>query len=192
MKKLITLSTICIITSLLFSSCKSNMSVTKRHYNKGYYIAHSKGKQTVTAPKEEKVVQMKTRNTLYSVQNLPNQNIINGYSNPSPVVNNTVITASNEKNQSKVVSQKNTKQILKLKNRFITNPVVQIKHAMSETKKISSRDDGGGLSLFWIVILLLLILWAVGFLFFTSIGSLIHVLLVIALVLLILWLLRII
>jgi hypothetical protein len=47
------------------------------------------------------------------------------------------------------------------------------------------------LSLLWIVIIILLVLWALG-LIAGNFGGLIHLLLVIALILLILWLLRII
>ena len=53
----------------------------------------------------------------------------------------------------------------------------------------SQQTERDGLSLFWIIILVILILWALGFGF--GVGDIIHVLLVIALVLLILWLLRI-
>jgi Flp pilus assembly protein TadB len=51
-----------------------------------------------------------------------------------------------------------------------------------------ARD--GDLSMFWIVILIILLLWLLGFVL--NIGALVHLLLVVALILLILWLLGII
>lgn len=54
----------------------------------------------------------------------------------------------------------------------------------------SMKDSSEGLSLFWIVILIILILWAIGFIG-GSIGGLINLLLLVALILLILWLLRV-
>jgi hypothetical protein len=58
---------------------------------------------------------------------------------------------------------------------------------------MSPQPVEGALSLIWIVILVLLILWALGLLAGGwGLGGLINILLVIALILLILWLLRII
>lgn len=79
----------------------------------------------------------------------------------------------------------------------ITEKVPMMKKMNSTLKKVkvnspAPRSDDG-LSLIWIVILVLLILWAFGLLGGGwGLGGLINVLLVIALILLILWLLRII
>jgi len=195
MKKLIKYSAICIIAiaGVLFSSCGSNMSVTKRHYNKGYYIARSNGKQTKLTKEEGKTVQGKTRQTLYSIQNLEEQNVISGYSGQSPLKDNKLIVASNKKMQRKVISQPGKRQTLKQNAIIFRYPAVQIKQALSETKKVSgSSSDRDGLSLFWIIILVILILWAIGFWgggF--GLGALINLLLLVALILFILWLFRI-
>lgn len=194
MKKVISFSAICILTSILFSSCKSNLSVTKRHYNNGYYIAHSTGKHISLTPKEEvKIVQTKTKKSLYAAQSQVEQTTISGYSEKIPVTGNNVITASAKKIQSKTISQKNAKQTLKHKIKLIENPIAQLKHRLSETKKVSNdSSDKDGLSLFWIIILVILILWAIGF--FEGgfgLGALINLLLLVALILFILWLLRI-
>jgi hypothetical protein len=58
--------------------------------------------------------------------------------------------------------------------------------------KLPVADDRDGLSLFWVVILVIIILWAIGFFAGWGTGGLINLLLVVALILLILWLLRII
>jgi len=194
MKKVISFSAICLITSFLFSSCKSNLSVTKRHYNSGYYIAHNNGKHISITPKEKvKIVQNKTKKSLYAVQSLAEQSTINGYSDKSPLTDNNTITANNKQTQHKAISQQNTNPTLKHNIKIIGNPAAQIMHSFPEIKKIGGvSSDGDGLSLFWIIILVILILWAIGFLgggF--GLGALINLLLLVALILLILWLLRI-
>jgi len=192
MKKIITFGVICIIASILFSSCRSNISITKRHYNKGYYVDFNNGKKVGLAPKEEeKVVQTKTSKPVYYSQDQAEQNTMGGYSGQSLIADNNVIAANNEKMQRNVISQQYTKQSLKPKIK--EEPAAQIKRTLFETKKMSSNSYvGDGLSLFWVVILVILILWALGLLAGGfGLGGLINVLLVIALVLLILWLLRI-
>ncbi len=195
MKKIITLITICIIICFVFASCKSNMSLTKRHYNNGYYIAHSKELQhRKPSNKEEKVTQSKTKTTLYSVPNAGQLNKNIGYVEKDLAVNNKVVGENSQKKNKTIVLKKSAKQRVNAKTGIITYPIVQIKHKLTEIKKIDSdSSDKDGLSLFWIIILVLLILWAFGFLSGEFVfGGLIHILLVVALILLILWLLRII
>ncbi len=186
MKKLITFSAICIITSILFSSCSSNLSIAKRHFNNGYYIAYSKNKQAVRTPQEE------VREPFYSAQNKTKQNTIGEYADQSPIIGNNDIVASNEKTRHKAISERNVKQAIKHKFKTIESPDVQIKSTLFEIKKINNdSSDRDGLSLFWVVILIILVLWALGFWGFGLVSGLINLLLLIALILLILWLLRI-
>jgi hypothetical protein len=190
MKRLITFIAICIIASILFASCRSNLLITKRRYNNGYYVTYNNGKKAVLTPKEEeKVVQTKTSKPSYYSQDKAEQNTMSGYSDQSLIADNNVIVASNEKMQRNAISQQYTKQPLKPKIK--EDPAVQINRTLFKPKKMSSNShEGDGLSLFWVVILVILILWAIGLLA-GSIGGLINLLLVVALVLLILWLLRI-
>jgi hypothetical protein len=58
------------------------------------------------------------------------------------------------------------------------------------TKPNTTANNDDGLSVLWVVVLVLLILWAVGLWGF-NLGGLINILLVIALILLILWLLQV-
>jgi len=193
MKKIITFSTICIIASIFFSSCSSNLSVAKRHFNNGYYVAYSTSKQVVHTPKEEeKLLQNKTRKPLYSLQNKTEQNAIEEYSDQSTTGSSDVV-ASNENTQHKAIPQRSTKQALKQKIKIIENTSPKIKHVFFKTQEIHSvSSDNEGLSLFWLVILVILILWALGLLAGGfGLGGLINLLLLIALILLILWLLRI-
>jgi len=78
-----------------------------------------------------------------------------------------------------------------VKNWFTLSKMNQQEVEVKNSPKHSSGDDKDGLSLFWLIILVVLILWLLGFLI-GDFGALIHILLVIALILLILWLLRII
>lgn len=192
MKKLFTFSIICILASILFASCRSNSSVIKRHYNKGYYFAHSKSKPTVAVAKEEKIAKINIKKPLYNVQNETKQTTLVGTSNQNPITSNGVITASNKKTQQKRIVPQNIKQTLKFKNLTIDQSVKQINTSLKEKIKFikHNSEDHDGLSLFWIVILVLLILWALGF-SLGALGGLIHIVLVIALIFLILWLLGI-
>src|ERR1700758_516684 len=49
MKKIVSILLSAITTGILLSSCGTNTSVIKRHYNKGYYVSRSAGKHEVTA-----------------------------------------------------------------------------------------------------------------------------------------------
>jgi uncharacterized membrane protein len=190
MKKIFTLSAICIIGSILFSACKSNTSITKRHYRDGYYITHNKGKQAATNNEEEKNVRKNTKKQVYNPLPGVNQNQNPAYEveNKFAIINTNVV-ASKEKTKTKIIS----KQPVSYKTKIIETLAAHISNK-SPLQKIAVADsDRDGLSLFWIIILIILILWAVGFLAGGfGLGGLIHLLLVIALVLLILWLLRII
>lgn len=183
MKNLIKLSAIFILFGILFSSCKYNRSMIKRHYNKGYYMAYSKNKSAIPGIKKEnkEVVPEKIAST-YSEQKVLEKN--------NSIQDNMVAT-TNEKQENAVFSQKNNDKTLSKKVE-IKNVITQPKHLLLELKKSQSGSSDGGLSLFWIIILVILILWALGFLAGGwGLGGLINILLIIALILLILWLLRI-
>jgi len=105
---------------------------------------------------------------------------------------NTENKSSQESNLVEDQKEETTKpsSIQTLKNNL--NPIVKLKSTFQDKKsKQTPHSDGEALSLLWIVIVVLLILWALG-LIAGEFGGLIHLLLVIALILLILWLLRII
>ncbi|MCW3076586.1 MAG: hypothetical protein JWO32_1195, partial [Bacteroidetes bacterium] len=53
MKHLLKIAFLFIAAGILFTSCKT-MSVTKRHYNKGYYVSHSAKKSRVNSTEAEK------------------------------------------------------------------------------------------------------------------------------------------
>lgn len=194
MKKLITYLSICLIAGILFSSCKSNISIAKRHYNKGYYVDYNSGKHDVTTVKEEEKTALSNIDRPVNFkQEKVAQNSVSSQSDQNSVTEKNIIVASNKKMLPDVNAKQNTKQSLKSKIKTITNPAAKIKHSLfGADKKSTASANDDALSIFWVVILILLILWAVGLLAGGfGLGGLINVLLVIALILLILWLLRI-
>jgi hypothetical protein len=90
----------------------------------------------------------------------------------------------NTKNHSLVLKKSVSEKIKDLKFKSIT---FELNNNLLTSSNEESED---GLSLFWIVILILLLLWLFGYIILS--GGLINLVLALALVLLILWLLRII
>ncbi len=196
MKKIITFSTVCIILSLLFASCGSNTSLTKRHYNKGYYIAHSKSKHKATAVnKDEKVAQLKKKEVTLTNPSKDKivQNPVVIYNTSTTNLDNAPLTASTSKTPIVFNTHIVAKHPVKHVPTFNLFPIKEVKKSFFSKKRVNAPvSDHDHLSLFWILILVLLILWAFGLLGGGwGLGIFINVLLVIALILLILWLLRI-
>ena len=189
-KNLFTFAITCVIASILFSSC----SITKRHYTNGYYVSHSSGKQTTASKAQEPIVQKKTNPSLYSIQNLPQENSVSSEAVQPAVQEKGTITASNKQ----VVSKTNATRVANThaKHPMYQSAIAPVKKRSSSfaNKKVSADSlAGDALSLFWIIILILLILWLVAILTGGwGLGGFVYLLLVIALILLILWLLRII
>jgi Family of unknown function (DUF5670) len=180
-----------IIVTLILSSCGTSTSITKRRYNKGYYLSHSHKKHINTKnDRELSVAVLKpTARILKINENKP----VNTTSikKPQPIISagaNKIALKQKPQNISKKINgtyqAKNSEVPVELteQQRFKT----------VDTEVVQRHSDGNsGLSLFWIVILILLILFAFGAIN-GSLGGLIYLLLVVALILFILWLLRII
>jgi hypothetical protein len=114
---------------------------------------------------------------------------------PNQVIKTNPITygSATGKNRTIHYSQSYGKQLLAAKNDVSEAPVLRTGIFLPEAT-IAQEDSSehAALSLLWIVILVILILWLIGILAGgLGLGVLINLLLVIALVLLILWLLRI-
>jgi hypothetical protein len=188
MKKLLTYSTLCIVAGILLSSCSSNVSIAKRHYRSGYYVAYSKKAPAVnySSAKPER----KPMLALLPSPELPG--IPEQYVSAENQINTTLIDVPADKKTPLKVRHTIAKQI-------INQPVTIAKSAtQTVTNNVSSyegnvggdRGERAALSLLWIVIIVILILWILGLA--AGVGGFINLLLVIALILLILWLLRII
>lgn len=176
----------------LLSSCEStsNMSITKRHYRNGYYLERTnpniqmqKMQQTRVLPGERNI---KPSNEL---------KLTSGQNRIQPTKNNPETPLGQIKkvktsiytidNAGKTINEINTpaKGIRENKSIFNKNKIA--------THKIHDGEESNGLGgLLWIIIIVLVILWALSYpLGGFGVGGLIYLLLVIALILLILRLL---
>lgn len=196
MKKLITFGTICILACIVLSSCSSNFAITKRHYNKGYYIDRS-GNKEMALVKKEKANRAAIATTVYPAKTLAGRNLKGRRFIQQTKPANTLMLPIAKKTESKLNLVTRNKQITQ--NHQANKDVTGAQTVQSTSVLNSIKDDGGdhsrrsALSLFWLIILIILILWAVGLLAGgLGLGGFINILLVIALILLILWLLRII
>lgn len=191
MKKLMNLFSICIIAGLLLSSCKSSTSITKRHYNKGYYIAHSKNNPSKVKQANQSVADKTNTIEQYQTGDAPKV-VINKMAEPKSITTENEVTVSRDQIEGKAKTPSSLQKAFHFKPISINKSGAEVnKTSGKEISSAHDDDDDDGLSLFGFVILLVLILWALGF-FIGGFGGLIHLLLVVALVLLILWLLRII
>lgn len=186
MKKFIKLSILLLFSGILLISCRSKLSITKRHYLKGYYFnVNNKNNypvQTSRSVKKHREVNLLAVKSLAPLTEKAEQTFI---------AQNT----TTRNNQVAGIKRTLPQNIIQKLNYPVYTKIHPDKPARNlfQPKKLSddnSRNDG--LSLLWVVILAILILWAIGLLAGGfGLGAAIHILVIIALVLLILWLLRI-
>lgn len=193
MKQILKLTLLCLITGILFSSCTSKITLTKRLYNDGYFVSYKDGNSKTEATQNTK--------TALPDATLENENFVQAQDDQisleSPVAleqentppTNTVDneTALNEKNSKEPIHKKILSEVKSIAKNI--SPVKRNTCSVSS----STNDTDEAYSLLWILVLVLLILWLLGYLAGgLGLGGLINILLVIALILLILWLLRVI
>lgn len=193
------------LSSVLFFACGSSRSLTKKHYNNRYYIGMSKSEN---AKAEEKSTNnsastevIKTETTITAVETktetVPTTQTNSAIEPPDMSANSTTVNTDDEKKSIDQSTDKQPSQTVKNKDakfKITEFPYAITKKIVDTKEKLSVQSaEGDALSLLWIVIIVLLILWALGWLAGgLGMGGLIHVLLIIALILLILWLLRVI
>jgi hypothetical protein len=177
---------------LLSWSCKQHGGLTleKRHYTKGYYTEHRHRLSDPIAgtPKKVPVDRARTQEP----QHTASGEKITKHENVLPSVSDAV-QDKDDYYSPLVDPQKNRTLTASTTTTFshALNLPHRITRALKSSSGTTTSDDV--LSLFWIVILVLLILWAVAFLMGGwGLGGLVHLLLVVALVLFILWILKII
>ncbi|HSY76434.1 MAG TPA: hypothetical protein VK890_06235, partial [Bacteroidia bacterium] len=121
MKKLITKSAICVSAAILFSSCMSNLSITKRHYNSGYYVEYSKGTPagTTTAAKEEKTSQSKV-----CIPSIPEQAPAANNVTAEPVKVAANVIKHDKRMQPKIAVQKNVMNESKQKANALEHVII--------------------------------------------------------------------
>lgn len=196
MKRIITYAALFLVPAMLLTACGTGKSLTQRHYNNRYYIGMSKAESTETSEirnveKDEKV--NSTSSSALFEEAVQHEEVTVYYdTNPTELANETTQVEEKESRKLNIPSLINTStDERKLVDQY---SVSKLKNTITSKKQSANYDRSGeALSLLWIVILILIILWAFGFAFGgVSTGGLIHLLLVIALILLILWLLRVI
>ena len=188
MKKTTGIGTLLIAISILLSSCGTKFSLMQRHYRDGYYIAHNSGKQKGSTRNVDKSEGGKDKPEQYVRMHMKTGAINPGIAQKE--VSGKVITgkAKMEMTQSKKITQTGGMFTELKKGTTIRRPVTGTEGAF---RPVSSNSDG--LSWFWTIIVIILIIWLIGYLLGGfGLGGLINVLLLVALILLILWLLRII
>jgi hypothetical protein len=190
MKNIIKAISLLIIFGLGLFSCKT-ASIMKRHYNKGYYVS-----------KKHAPAETKTEETTAAVKTIPStpgskssQNVANI---TTPEVKKDVVV----KDEPLVEKTKTKRSALQENLPSVANtfggPKDLFRGVTStprDLKKLIAQDDVArdALSLLWILIVILLIVYIIGLLLdLFGLGPIFHILGVIVLVLLLLWLLRII
>lgn len=183
--KLLPVAAFCFLTALLISSCsifKTNDFADQK------YTHFKKGKTTVNLPnadrqKNNQILLSKVSDQKKStdVAAISSNKTLNAATAPTP--ENTYKSGTTEK-QNILTAKENTKVKIAKASSFVKSRL------KNKANLAASNDDG--LSLFWVIILILLIFWAIGLASGGfGMGGLINVLLVIALILLILWLLQV-
>lgn len=194
MKKLFTLNALLFLfIAVLWSSCGTSTSITKRRYTKGYYISHNHSRYTpkaktekqnvvtakpmLVAPKMEKAAEMN------EPENTPSEVLTANA--PLSKAEAAMVNETKKGGSKKIGTLPGIQRNLNAAELLVKKPFKAINNVV-----VNASDDDDGLSLFWIVIVVLLVLFFLG-LAGDILGDLIYILLVIALVLLILWLLKV-
>lgn len=196
MKNFITFLAIVMAIIFLFTSCGSSLTITKRHHTNGYYVSYNKMKKSESTKTNDFVKEKE----LELNQNVEFNSSLTKKEPTTPIsVSEDVLLLeeSSENETPSYTEDENSEETKTVKSSIGTSEkvhqsIVKIKKSFFDQKELKSpqpREDG--LSLLWIIILVVLILWALGYIGGWG-GGLIHLLLVIALILLILWLLGII
>jgi len=172
---------------LLFASCATKLTISKRHYKKGYYVSFTK-KQA--KPLSNSLANKSASIPLKNIEEKPETIVVLN----TPQQNPSSINVNNQSKSSKANKKETPSKVSSSNNHFVyIYPDKKHQIGLRNMHKSSMGDSDEGHSLLWIVVVVLIVLWALGIISGSfGLGILINLLLVIAFVLLILWLLRII
>lgn len=197
MKRTITLFALLLFAGMILPSC--GVTIVKRQHTGGYYVSTNPRQHVGNG---DAVIKTDENNPVASTQSTEVKSEELAVTEAPATINeqaNTfdapAIDRQNNTAPAGAVKASSTERKFSLSSMAEKVPMTKKMNATMKKLKSNSAapasDDG--LSLLWIVILVLLILWVFGLLGGGwGLGGLINVLLVIALILLILWLLRII
>jgi hypothetical protein len=171
-----------LITVFLFSACNSSLSITKRRYTKGYYIHHPSAPNALAT---ENLLKKNHKQTATTKE----QNTVAAENEALASITGPQSPAAASPQKSRTTNAKTPERSL-APSEFITQPV---KSFTALKKQIEAHSAvGEALSLLWLLVVILLVVYIAGLLFDNfGAGWIIHLLLVAALVMFILWLLRI-
>ncbi len=187
MKRIIILIMTGITFLVILTGCSPNRSIVKRHYTGGYYIAHNSGKQQVGQHSKDRSVA--------AICSLPQKNLENSTGTETAEIqvggpHETLVSAQSNSDLKNVKPE--VKQLRPHVRHKLSPLSYKINQPQGNVFKPAADTAREALSLLWIIILIILAVWVVAFLLGgPGVSGLIHLLLVIALVLFILWLLRI-
>ncbi|HXC04455.1 MAG TPA: hypothetical protein VNZ86_06860 [Bacteroidia bacterium] len=191
MKKNFKICVLSLLTVLGISSCTLQNSLVKRHYNTGYYVARAE-KPSDPDSREQARENIRSKAPVAPMAKKEVSHIDTGSSQ--------VIVSHEFARSLKPVAAEPSRNFPVTANAkdksnhsgFMPFAPVHVSQQLKDIKHLKSEGEREGLSLFWLVILILLILWLLGLIGGGwGLGILINVLLLFALILLILWLLRI-
>lgn len=196
MKRAITLLTLLVFAGTMLPSC--GITIVKRQHTGGYYVSTN---HRYHADKSEAVIRPDENESVASAQSKPAEEkeiaVAETPATVSEQVNTTDVPVTGKQDDA---APKKASEASSAQRSFSLNSMAEkvpmAKKMHSAVKKMKSKSaapaSDDALSLLWIVILVLLVLWALGLIGGGwGLGWAINVLLVIALILLILWLLRI-
>lgn len=153
--KSIKLLSLIIVGALTFSSCKNNMSLTKRHYTKGYHFHKAKsvdqpevkeGVASVSAKKTE------TANPIELVEIKPT--VVNTAKKENKsIATNTELTASASK-----TTTTNSKKQLKTETKSLNETKHQLQSQSKPAKQYANKGDGGNSDIKLILCIILAII----------------------------------
>jgi hypothetical protein len=193
MKNLFICTALFISATIILSSCSHNagLALTKRHYRNGYYVEYA-SKQTVVKPKADELANEKAPavvkpNPAFTAKN-STANAVHINETKLPVQSGNISgSVSHKKTNPRIEAP----QLLPVNSNLVE--IKTIKKNSIQSKYLQDGTNADARSFFWVVITILLILWAISVLSGGwGLGGLVHLLLVIALILFILWLFRII
>ncbi len=191
MKKSFTLYLILLVTAGLLASCSSAF-ITKRRYTRGYYVERHQHAPVAKRPEAQKTEEQKNISTVYVLPQIKTGEAPGEKTNmfEGPDKKPLAGAARLKKNPTARPAPQESLHAL-IPGLSVKKPIKSVQAAIELAKPTADSGDDA-LSLFWIVIVVILILWLLGLISGGwGLGGLINLLLVIALVLLILWLLRV-
>ncbi|MCC6691284.1 MAG: hypothetical protein IT235_07095 [Bacteroidia bacterium] len=164
MKKLIASILVFATLSAILLSCKhnANLAITKRHYRNGYYVEHR------LPVKKFEVNEAKAEQPVKQLPDLEAISLFGNRKNLSGTIASENKAAIKQKNSLQsihsiaVLPTKASKKITP--DKVIEKVQIEKQNNYSDSRmELLKRSSGGGHSLVWVIIIVLLVLWALSY-----------------------------